>query len=361
MSSTSIAKTADKSSNILYTNQRVTDDDVYRNSSQFAKWSFTKQNLKEMRESSADSTLTRFQEKLTSFLSDSDIESLTDEEKEAIAEEFGLGISADEQLQIVTLYTQKVQVFCTKLKLPSEVTATAMVFFKKFYITNSVVDLHPKNLIFTCIFLACKSENHFISAETFAAKVKQDKQNILEHEFKLLESLRFSLMNHHLFKPLHGFYLDIQSVLYGKVDKNYLGTVYEKSKKMLLNSYLTDVFYHYSPPHITLTALILEDEQLILKYLELKFLGFDPATPEEKLNESQLMSKRMYDKLMETIKNCKQDLKVDLLPDREAAWKIDGRIHYFLEPSSFIKRFRALKENSSTTGDQEPERKKQKV
>lgn len=364
MSTAFISKTAEGNGNILYTNQRVADDDIYRNSSQFSKWSFTKENLKEIRNSSADATLTRFQEKLRAFLLDSATELLTDEEKEAITEEFGLGISADEQLQIVTLYTQKVQVFCTKLKLPSEVIATAMVFFKKFYITNSVVDLHPKNLIFTCIFLACKSENHFISAETFAAKVKQDKQNILEHEFKLLESLRFSLMNHHLFKPLHGFYLDIQSVLYGKVDKNYLGTVYEKSKKILLNSYLTDVFYHYSPPHITLTALILEDEQLILKYLELKFLGFDPATPEEKLNESQLISKRMYDKLMETIKHCKQDLKVSLLPDREAAWKIDGRIHYFLEPSSFIKRFRALKESNSTSkdsADQEPESKKQKV
>lgn len=366
MSTTSSLQKTDKSTtnDALYSNQRVTDDDIFRNSSQFSKWSFTKQQLKDIRQNLADETLLRFQEKLKSFLAEHESDNfLTDEEKEAISSEFELGISSEEQLQIVSLYAQKVQIFCTKLKLPSEVIATSIIFFKKFYITNSVINLHPKNLIFTCIFLACKSENHFISAETFASKVKQDKQSILENEFRLLESLKFSLMNHHLFKPLHGFYLDIQSVLYGKVDKNYLGTVYEKSKKMLLNSYLTDVFYHYSPPHITLTALILEDEQLILKYLELKFLGFDPLTPEEKLNESQLISKKMYDTLMKTIENCKQDLQTSLLPDRETAWKIDARIHYFLDPMSFIKRFRAQKESNSNSNEasEEPDKKKQKI
>ncbi|XBW37842.1 hypothetical protein QEN19_003418 [Hanseniaspora menglaensis] len=351
------AKTAD---NILFTNQRVTDDDIYRNSTQFSAWSFTKESLNEIRVELANKTRLRYQQKIESYFMEEEAETLNDEEKEAIKLEFSLGISAEEQLQIVTLYTQKVQVFCTKLKLPSEVVATSMLFFKKFYITNSVIDLHPKNLIFTCIFLACKSENHFISAETFAAKVKQDKQKILENEFRLLESLKFSLMNHHLFKPLHGFYLDIQSVLQGKIDKNYLGTVYEKSKKMLINSYLSDAFYYYSPPHITLTALIMEDEQLILKYLELKFLGFDPETSSDSLTESQKISKNMYDKLMKTVSSCKTDIKTSFLPDRDTAWKIDARIHYFIDPSAFVKRFRAQKETASDITE-EPDQKKQKV
>jgi cyclin H len=353
--------TASKTST-LYSNQRITDDDIYRNSSQFTKWSFTKDDLIEIRENIAKSSKARYNTKLEEFLSNpANTEDLTEEETEALKNEFSLGISATEQLQIVTLYTQKVQVFCAKLKLPSEVSATAMSFFKKFYISFSVLDLHPKNLIFTCIFLACKSENHFISADTFASKVKQTKESILEGEFKLLQSLKFSLMVHHVFKPLHGFYLDIQSVLSGKVDKNYLGTVYENSKKRLINSYLTDALYHFSPPHITLSSLLMEDDQLIMKYLELKFLGFDPSIPMENLNDSQKISKQMYDKLLVSINDCKQDLQKNMIPDRETAWKIDARIHYYSDPMTFIKRYRTQKTPKETETSTEPDAKKQKL
>lgn len=345
----------------LYSNQRITDDDIYRNSSQFTKWSFTKDGLQKSRENIAESTKDRYTTKLQDFLSNEEnTKELTDDETQALKYEFNLGISATEQLQIVTLYTQKVQAFCTKLKLPTEVTATAMSFFKKYYISFSVLDLHPKNLIFTCIFLACKSENHFISADTFASKVKQAKESILDGEFMLLQSLKFSLMVHHVFKPLHGFYLDIQSVLSGKVDKNYLGTVYENSKKRLMNSYLTDALYHFSPPHITLSSLLMEDEQLMMKYLELKFLGFDPNTPIDKLNDSQKISKEMYDKLLNSINLCKEELQKNMIPNRESAWKIDARIHYYSDPMTFIKRYRAQKAKE-TENSTEPDAKRQKV
>jgi len=136
--------TASKTST-LYSNQRITDDDIYRNSSQFTKWSFTKDDLIEIRENIAKSSKARYNTKLEEFLSNpANTEDLTEEETEALKNEFSLGISATEQLQIVTLYTQKVQVFCAKLKLPSEVSATAMSFFKKFYISFSVLDLHPE-------------------------------------------------------------------------------------------------------------------------------------------------------------------------------------------------------------------------
>lgn len=334
--------------------KRISDDDLYRNSTQYRLWSFSKESLQNKRKLLSADIAARFDSKVQSFIEKEGAQ-LSSDEIEGLQKEM-VPITAHEFLQIVTLYAQKVQLFGTKLKLPTEVTSTAVVFFKKYYLENSVLDVHPKNMIFTCMFLACKAENYFINIESFAAKVKQPKESILMHEFPLLESLKFTLMVHHPFKSLHGFFLDIQSILYGKVDMQYLGTVYEKTKKILVDSILTDVAYLYTPPQITLAALLKEDEQLTLKYLELKLLGFN--INKEVLNEAEQKRKEQHDKILETVRECLREMDVSYMPSRDEAWRIDARIHYYLDPMAFIKRIRKQKE-AQTSG--EPAQKKVKV
>lgn len=249
-------------------------DELYRHSSQYRYWSFSPQSLAHRREETNKAVLDKVQEEVDKYV-DSNHDKLSDAEVKTIRSK-AVPLTPEEELQIVNFYAKKVQVIAQHLNLPTEVIATSITFFKRFFLVNSVMHIDPKELVHTTIFLACKSENYFISVDTFATKAKSTRENILKYEFTLLESLKFSLLNHHPYKPLHGFFLDIQSTLFGKVDLKYMGQIYDRSRKRITDTLLTDVIYYYTPPQITLAVLLIEDEHLIRRYLELKFAVQEP-------------------------------------------------------------------------------------
>ena len=249
--------------------KRVTDDDLYRRSTQYRLWSFTIDSLREKRFSINKNAILKVTDSLNKYIEDKQ-NCLSNIEIQTIRSK-AVPVTPDEELKLVGFYAKKVQMIAQHLNLPTEVVATSIIFFKRFFLENSVTEFDPKDLVHTTIFLACKSENYFISVDSFANKAKSKRDEILKYEFKLLESLKFTLFNHHPYKPLHGFYLDIQNVLHGKVDLNYMGKIYDKCKKKITDALLTDVVYHFTPPQITLAVFLNEDEQLIRRYLELKF------------------------------------------------------------------------------------------
>ena len=209
--------------------KRVTDDDLYRRSTQYRLWSFTIDSLREKRFSINKNAILKVTDSLNKYIEDKQ-NCLSDIEIQTIRSK-AVPVTPDEELKLVGFYAKKVQMIAQHLNLPTEVVATSIIFFKRFFLENSVTEFDPKDLVHTTIFLACKSENYFISVDSFANKAKSKRDEILKYEFKLLESLKFTLFNHHPYKPLHGFYLDIQNVLHGKVDLNYMGKIYDKCKK----------------------------------------------------------------------------------------------------------------------------------
>ncbi|KAH3902554.1 related to Cyclin CCL1 [Saccharomycodes ludwigii] len=324
--------------------KRISDDDLFRSSSQYRIWSFTKEQLKEKREQLSSKVSALVREKIERFLAENNSQ-LSNEEINEIRNK-AIPVNAAEELQLITLYAQKIQLFGNKLRLPTEVVATAVCFFKKFYLETSVMEIHPKEMFFTCLFFACKSENYFIGIDSFASKVKKPKDSILKHEFRLLEGLKFTLMNHHPYKALHGFFLDIQMVLMKKVDLNYLGKVYENCKNMLNASLLTETMYHYTPPQITLAVLLTEDEALCLKYLEVKF----PKTAESS------NSVGLYEKVVKIIRECQKDLSVSYIPSKEVAVNIAAKVHYCDDPMVVVKRLkrkRDQQEENATSIDKQ--------
>ena len=48
------------------------------------------------------------------------------------------------------------QQVCKALTFPAKVAAAAVLFFKRFYLSFSSLDHDPKNIMLTCIYLACK-------------------------------------------------------------------------------------------------------------------------------------------------------------------------------------------------------------
>lgn len=56
---------------------------------------------------------------------------------------------------------------------------TSLAYFKRFYLRNSVMDLHPKHMIVTCVYLACKVEEFNVSITQFVNNVKGTKVNVI--------------------------------------------------------------------------------------------------------------------------------------------------------------------------------------
>ncbi|AET40972.1 TFIIH complex kinase subunit CCL1 Ecym_7122 [Eremothecium cymbalariae DBVPG len=373
--------------------KRVSDDDLYRTSTQYKLWSFTSKRLEQIRSDINLRSSEIIKKQIIQFKESHP--NLSTEELEAI-DSLAIPLNADEEFKLVNFYARKVQQCASSLNLPTEVTATAISFFRKFFLTNSVMDIHPKNILLTTIFLACKSENYFIGIESFAQKTKSKEDAILKYEFKVLESLKFTLLNHHPFKALHGFFLDIQSILNGKVDLEYMGQVYTNSKKKITDALLTDAVYQYTPPQITLAVLLAEDQTLIDRYLELKFPNKNKDNSVDVIkptsadstnttsgsssngnmevkevvqskevpnegNETTNDNTNMIDlpKLIKTIQDCRDIIFERQSVTKEEVKEIDAKLHYCKNPMLVLRRLKRQKDSSSSASP--PDIKRQKL
>ena len=56
-------------------------------------------------------------------------------------------LSADEEHLLVKYYLSKLVEICTFFRFPEEVEATAITYLKRFYLKNTVMDWHPKNVM----------------------------------------------------------------------------------------------------------------------------------------------------------------------------------------------------------------------
>ena len=56
-------------------------------------------------------------------------------------------LTPDEEVLLVKLYLTKITQLCNHFKLPEEVEATAVSYLKRFYLRNTVMDWHPKNVM----------------------------------------------------------------------------------------------------------------------------------------------------------------------------------------------------------------------
>lgn len=318
--------------------KRLSDDDLFRHSSQYRFWSFTPEQLEQKRIEVNAQAVSSTEEDLRNFVADT--QTALNEEEIKIIEEKAVPVTMEEEMKLVNFYTKKVQVIAQHLNLPTEIVATSITFFRRFFLENSILQSDPKEMVYTSIFLACKSENYFIGIDSFSAKTKGSKEAILKHEFPLLESLKFSLLSHHPYRPLHGFFLDIQAVLHGKVDLKYMGQIYDRCKKKITDALLTDAVYFYSPPQITLAVLLLEDEALTTRYLELKVhgnnssegsAGDDAAKP---VVDTGITID--FDKLITLITSCKELIENSPNVSVEEATSIAAKVYFCQNPKDLL-------------------------
>ncbi|KAM6468521.1 cyclin-H isoform 1-T1 [Liasis olivaceus] len=167
-----------------------------------------------------------------------------------------------EELIICKHYEKRLADFCSVFKpaMPRSVVGTACMYFKRFYLNNSVMEYHPRIIMLTCAFLACKVDEFNVSSAQFVGNLRespagQEKtlEQILEYELLLIQQLNFHLIVHNPYRPFEGFLIDLKT--------RYLllenpETLRKTADDFLNRVSLTDACLLFTPSQIALTALV---------------------------------------------------------------------------------------------------------
>ncbi|PSN33237.1 hypothetical protein C0J52_24493 [Blattella germanica] len=165
--------------------------------------------------------------------------------------------AADERL-LVRQYELQLRDFCRRFNppMPRSVIGTAFHYFKRFYLRNSVMDYHPKEILATCVYLACKVEEFNISIQQFVANIKGDREKasdiVLNNELLLMQQLNYHLTVHNPYRPISGLLIDIKTRGSLKDPDRLIPGIDE----LLDRSFLTDACLLYAPSQIALAAIL---------------------------------------------------------------------------------------------------------
>uniref|UniRef100_M1CAQ9 CAK associated cyclinH homolog n=1 Tax=Solanum tuberosum TaxID=4113 RepID=M1CAQ9_SOLTU len=108
-------------------------------------------------------------------------------------------LKVEEEQLLRAFYEFKIQDVCDAFKFPRKIQATALIYFKRFYLLWSVMEHHPKDIMLTCIYAACKAEENHVSAEELGKGIGQDHH-----------SLGFDLIAYAPYRALEGFISDLE-------------------------------------------------------------------------------------------------------------------------------------------------------
>ena len=120
---------------------------------------------------------------------------------------------------MLRFFERQLMNFCNKFKppMPKAVIGTTFAYFKRFYLNNSVMDFHPKEILVTAAYLACKVEEFNVSIEQFIANVPGNKERatdvILNSELLLMQELNFHLAVHNPYRAVEGILVDVKTRL----------------------------------------------------------------------------------------------------------------------------------------------------
>jgi len=148
-------------------------------------------------------------------------------------------------------YEFKIQDIARLMQLPDKVQATAITFLKRFFLSYSVMDHDPLQIMLASVYVACKTEEHHISAEEFGKTLSVNCDTILEMEIVLLQGLHFQFVVYHPYTPLHGFIIDLKE----KRITADTDSVWTEATAIINRLLTTDAALLYSPSQIALAAL----------------------------------------------------------------------------------------------------------
>lgn len=210
---------------------------------------------------------TSTQKKYWTFADESELQKLREQANRNYVEIYGKKLEFMQQMDLlsaseerIVLHKHELQLreFCRKFvpPMPRTVLGTAFHFFKRFYLGNSVMNYHPKEILVTCLYLACKVDEFNLSMKQFVANIKGDREKaaeiILNTELMLLKQLNFQLLIHNPFRPVEGLLMDIKTR--GKLQN--VERLRPGIDEFLDRLFMTDAVLLFAPSQLALAAVI---------------------------------------------------------------------------------------------------------
>ncbi|KAG7276610.1 hypothetical protein CRUP_026455 [Coryphaenoides rupestris] len=153
-------------------------------------------------------------------------------------------------------YEKRLLDFCNVFKpvMPKSVVGTAVMFFRRFYLNNSLMEL-------ACAYLSCKVDEFNVSSTQFVGNLLQETpavqervlEQILEVELLLIQQLNFHLVVHTPYRPMEGLLIDIKT-RYPPLENPE--SLRKSADDFLTHATTTDAGLLFSPSQIALTAIL---------------------------------------------------------------------------------------------------------
>ncbi|OAD79614.1 cyclin [Phycomyces blakesleeanus NRRL 1555(-)] len=280
---------------------------VYEESSQFRHWRFSSQQLLDIRTSCNAAAVDRVRR------------NFQEEQKAAEAQgdrpqDEPQYLSVQDEMALCRFYEKQLQGICKHLKFTDMVMATAVIYMKRFFLHNTVMDYHPKDILLTCLFLATKSESERVSIDDFGRNLKlPSTTSVLDLEFTVSQGLKFEYYAHHPYRPAYGFFLDIQTT---GVDIKILKETYNKLGPVIGEILLTDLPFLYMPSQLALAAFVVAG----------KNNGFDAQIHKQRFGDQS-------DPLKDIVKAITKVLSQVTPVTKEQATQVDYRLRICMNPA----------------------------
>jgi cyclin H len=227
-------------------------------------------------------------------------------------------LSWQDEVTLVKLYLGKAAQLCRHFRFPEEVEATTLSYMKRFYIKNTVMDWHPKNVMLTTLFLATKTTNHPITLDIYASNIpKTSPEDVLELEFLVAQSLSFEFAVWHAHRALWGIYLDLQALQGQPIEP--ISQAYTDALPHVRASRLTDAELIYPPSQIALACLYLSSPPLAEQWLRTKCTEIEVGTIFQSIRQIATMIEQEGG-----------------LPDVEVVREIDRRLKLCKNPAKVV-------------------------
>ncbi|WWC72167.1 uncharacterized protein I206_106127 [Kwoniella pini CBS 10737] len=271
-------------------------------------------------------------------------------------------LTVSDELLLLRFYCSQISKICRHgFGLPDIVETTAISYLKRFYLKNSVMEWHPKNIMPTCLFLACKTTNYPVLMDQFISKFsKLTPDDIIDTEFLVAQSLGFEFWIRSSEKTLRGWSLDLQNQPNPQVD--VIQKSLSEALKYLSQSLLTDLEFIYTPSQISLACFHISNPKVIEDFLDFRYSSFKPNTTpsldedqESKDENNQLPYGMTKDRLLEILSDIEKVIKMDgsIDIDMKKVKEIDKRLKNCTNPEKipgtalYVKRKREKEVNEA--------------
>ncbi|KAM9810962.1 cyclin-H [Neosynchiropus ocellatus] len=159
-------------------------------------------------------------------------------------------------------YERRLLDLCNTFKpaMPKSVIGTALMYLRRFYMNNSIMEYHPRIIMLTCAYLACKVDEFNVSGSQFVGNLPESParqiqvlDQILENELLLIQQLNFHLVVHNPYRPMEGLLIDLKTRYPALENPESLR---KTADDFLTQAAMTDIGLLFPPSQIALTAIL---------------------------------------------------------------------------------------------------------